>query len=236
MQRPTLMTGCSRGSAAALVAALAIALAATPAAAQQGSANEDPNQAYEDVPPPAPHELEEDTWISLGGVVTEVGRDRFEIDYGDGTIIVEMDDGDRDADGYQLKVGDRVSVVGQIDDAFAETTTIEAAGVYVEKIHTFFRVKPHDAEREAVARFEPVIVPESLLQGIVTSVGPQQFTVARKGRRITVDVSQLDHDPLDDEGYQRVEIGDRVSVSGDMSFDILDGYMFVATSVVEISD
>lgn len=78
----------------------------------------------------------DDTWINISGTVESVDRDAFILDYGEGLITVEMDDGDRDADGYKLIKGDKVSVSGIIDDDLYETRTIEASSVYVENIGT----------------------------------------------------------------------------------------------------
>ena len=63
-----------------------------------------------------PYTMADNTWITLGGEVESVNPDSFMLDYGDGYILVEMDDGDRDADAYKLLKGDKVTVSGQIDD------------------------------------------------------------------------------------------------------------------------
>jgi len=60
----------------------------------------------------------DDAWISISGEVQSVTADTFMLDYGAGDLIVEMDDGDRDADAYQLLPGDKVTVTGRIDDDF----------------------------------------------------------------------------------------------------------------------
>ena len=65
-----------------------------------------------------PYAKPDNSWISIHGTVTSVSADEFELDYGDGLISVEMDDGDRDADGYKLVKGDEVRVSGTIDDDF----------------------------------------------------------------------------------------------------------------------
>lgn len=65
-----------------------------------------------------PYAKPDDTWISLSGTVQGVVADAFTLDYGEGMITVEMDDGDRDADGYKLVDGDKVTVTGVIDDDF----------------------------------------------------------------------------------------------------------------------
>ena len=65
-----------------------------------------------------PYTQPDDTWISISGTVDSVSQDLFTLDYGDGTVIVEMDDGDRDADAYKLALGDEVTVYGLVDDDF----------------------------------------------------------------------------------------------------------------------
>ncbi|HSO22154.1 MAG TPA: hypothetical protein VLT81_04555, partial [Chondromyces sp.] len=85
-----------------------------------------------------PYVEPDDSWISLSGTVKAVTADAFTLDYGKGMITVEMDDGDRDADGYKLIEGDKVTVNGVIDDGLFETRTIEASSVYVEKLDTYF--------------------------------------------------------------------------------------------------
>ncbi|MDX1380313.1 MAG: hypothetical protein R3233_04290, partial [Xanthomonadales bacterium] len=65
---------------------------------------------------PNPYVKADDTWISISGTVDVVHPNSFVLDYGDGMVKVEMDDGDRDADAYKLLKGDKVTVSGRIDD------------------------------------------------------------------------------------------------------------------------
>ena len=45
---------------------------------------------------PNPYMRPDDTWISINGTVQDITRNSFGLNYGDGVVIVEMDDGDRD--------------------------------------------------------------------------------------------------------------------------------------------
>ena len=67
-----------------------------------------------------PYAMADGTWITISGEVGAVDPDHFTLDYGDGLVVVEMDDGDRDADAYKLLQGDKVTVAGRIDDDFFE--------------------------------------------------------------------------------------------------------------------
>lgn len=203
------------GSALALAAALPTAAAAADA---------------------MPYAMPDDSWISVDGTIESVRPGSFTLDYGEGNIIVEMDDGDRDADAYKLLEGDKVNVVGKVDDDFFEATTIEAMSVYVQKLGTTFYASAVDEEDVVMTVTAPVDVSDTIVRGRVSSVSADQFTVNMEGTELTVSTDALGYDPLDDIGYQRIEQGDRVSVSGDMEEAFFGGTELEADAIVELSD
>jgi uncharacterized protein YdeI (BOF family) len=176
------------------------------------------------VPVPAkaagsPYMKSDASWINLSGTIEAVAADSFRLNYGDGTILVEMDDRDRDAEAYRLLPGDEVSVTGRVDSGFFERTTIEAATVHVKNIDTtFYASAVDDEEFETFAGFvaSNMLMPATTIIGEVTSVGEDEFTVNSGVRAMRVDVSEMAYDPLDDEGYQKIEVGDVVKVIGDV--------------------
>jgi uncharacterized protein YdeI (BOF family) len=176
------------------------------------------------------------TWINISGTVKNVTADSFTLDYGDGTVIVEMDDGDRDADGYKLLSGDKVTVNGKIDDDFFEKTSIEASSVYVEKLGTFFFASAVDEEDYAANLITPVVVSTTVAQGVVTKVEDHSFNINNGQKSLTVDVSKMVYNPLDDQGYQKIDVGDLVRVTGRMDKGFFTGRRLVASSAVEIID
>ncbi|MBD3219767.1 hypothetical protein GF314_00870 [bacterium] len=183
-----------------------------------------------------PYLQPDDTWIAISGTVESVDRDAFRLDFGEGFVTVEMDDGDRDADGYKLVRGDKVTVQGAVDDDFHETTTIEAASVYVEKLGTSFHASAVDEEDDWVHMTDPVVVSETIVEGTVTEVGGDTFTLDGHARNIEVGVDEMPYDPLDDIGYQKIETGDRVRVTGDMELAFFDEHEFEAHSIVTLED
>ena len=182
-----------------------------------------------------PMEKPDDAWISVEGTVGTVAPDAFVLDYSEGTITVEMDDGDRDADAYKLLPGDKVTVHGLIDDDFLETRTIEASSVHVEKLGTTFYASAYDEEDSFVTVWAPVVPSRTVVQGTVTDVRGEEFTLNTGARLLTVEVEEMAYDPLDDEGYQTVDVGDRVSVSGVMDDDLFEGRELVADSLVVLN-
>lgn len=183
-----------------------------------------------------PYTAPNESWISIDGVVESVSANTFMLDYGDGSVTVEMDDGDRDADAYKLITGDKVNVVGKVDDDLFETTTIEASSVYVEKLGTSFYASPIDEDDVMISVVTPVVISKTLVQGTVESVGEDQFTIDTGAQKLSVQTGGLGYDPLDDEGYQKVEVGDRVSVTGDIDAEFFGGFEFVADAIVILKD
>ena len=182
-----------------------------------------------------PYLKADDSWISISGTVDTVMPDRFVLDYGEGVITVEMDDWDNDADAYKVVKGDEVTVYGAIDDDLFETTTIEASSVYVDGLNTYFYASAADEEDAFVTITTPVVHASTVAQGTVTDVSDDQFTVDAGIKDFVVDVSTMSYDPLDDTGFQKIDVGDRVSVSGDMTEAFFDQRTLMAESVIELS-
>jgi len=90
----------------------------------------------------------DNSWISLSGTVVDAGARTFELDYGDGLVVVEMDDWDWYGEAFSIMEGDQVTVYGMVDDDLYETTSIEASSVYVKNLNTHFYAS--DADKEEV--------------------------------------------------------------------------------------
>lgn len=186
---------------------------------------------------PLPHERPDESWISINGEIQAVDTDSFILDYGEGMITVEMDDKDRDADAYALLKGDKVQVTGRIDDDFFETTTIEAVSVFVENLNTTFFASGKDertTELLDVGYGAPLEVAETTLHGTVTRIGDREFTLDTDTRTVIVETLTMPYNPLDDEGYQKISVGDRVRVVGQTDLDFFNGREFDAQSVVKM--
>jgi len=75
-----------------------------------------------------------------------------------------------------------------------------------------------------------------LIQGTVTDVTGSEFTINSGSRLLTVETEDMLYDPLDDEGYQQIEKGDRVSVSGDLDTDVFGLKELEAHSIVTLEE
>jgi len=185
-----------------------------------------------------PYMKANDSWVTVSGEVESVSPNRFILDYGKGLITVEMDDGDRDADAYKLLEGDEVTVSGRIDDDFFERRSIEAASIYVENIGTTFFASSVDEEDWGTAVVQvsmPVDVSGASIIGEVTEVYDEEFTLSYGDKAIRVDVDSLGYDPLDDDGYQQIDKGDIVKVTGTFDTEIFTGRELKANTIIELA-
>ena len=192
---------------------------------------------------PEPYAKSNDSWISISGTVASPQPDSFSLDYGDGVIIVEMDDWDTYGDAYPLMEGDRVTVYGKVDDDLFELSSIEASSVYVEGLGTYFYASSADEEDPVYAEYfwtapTPLVLNRATLRGTVERVDREEreFTVDTGLQQVTVETGALEYNPLDDFGFQKLERGDKVSVSGEFDVDFLQGRVFEADSVITLSD
>lgn len=175
------------------------------------------------------------SWISLSGEIENPGLNTFVLNYGDGSIVVEMDDWDRDADAAPLLDGDNVTVYGRVDQNLFTDTTIEASSVYVESLGTYFYASSVD-EEEFVA-FDltptvPIVVGAISYTGTVSSVDGRKFTLNTGNRSITIDTNPMDYNPMDEVGYQQVEEGDVASVYGSTNTGVIGSRKLMANAVV----
>lgn len=177
------------------------------------------------------------TWISISGEVEAVKPNQFTLNYGEGTVTVEMDDGDRDADAYKLIKGDKVTVAGFIDRDLFEKTKIEAGIVYVENIGTTFYSSSADEEGPNLSYYYPTPTPgttsSALLYGTVSDIDGKTFSMKTSELKVTVDTSAMSYNPLDAVGYPQIKKGDYVSVSGKMTKKFILGNSLEAKSVTK---
>lgn len=179
------------------------------------------------------------SWISLSGIATEAGIENFELDYGEGQVVVEMDTLGWEA--YEadplLFEGHEVTVYGRVDDDLFDKATIEAGSVYDHTLHTYFYA---DAVDEESGLFTTVYVDDNFddvtLRGTVSEVDGREFTIDHGILETTVDTSYLGYNPMDDSGFQKIEVGDRVKVGGELDLNVIENQEVNADWIVTLGD
>ena len=169
-------------------------------------------------------------WVTITGDISNVSPDGFSIDYGEGSIAVEMD-GFVDASTAQFRDGDWVTVSGRIDDAIWERRSIEASSVYSSRLQERFWASATDEEGD-ITEFTLIDVPD---EGDWLGVTGEVVSVDQAEQEMIVDVgtrtTQIDITGLG--GPVLADRGDRVSVYGTLdTADFWDAREIDATSVV----
>jgi len=170
------------------------------------------------------------TSLSMSGTIAEVREDEFDMNSGSGMVTVEIDDADRDAQAYGLEQGDKVTVTGSVDDDFFEGREIEADALYVEKLDvTFTMLDDTDPAWAIFSGWDDSN--RATLSGKITGIDDDEFTLSTGSMTINVETDELDDNPLDDEGYLQLQVGDRVRVRGDLEDGWFDDKELEATNI-----
>jgi len=190
---------------------------------------------------PNPYMQLDESWISISGTAVDTQPDGFTLDYGEGLVVVEMDDWDWYDESNAILEGDRVTVYGLIDDDLFETTTIEASSVYVEQMGTYFYASSADEEgidntHNYWVSASPIVTGQTLIRGKVTRVDGREFTVDTGTRKLTVDTALMEYNPMDDKGFQKISTNDYVRVSGRMNLGFWDKRKLVADTIVTLKN
>ena len=189
---------------------------------------------------PNPYLKADQTWINISGTAVDIKPDRFTLDYGKGTIPVEMDDWDRYDETSGINEGDKVTVYGEIDDDFFEIRSIEASSVYVEDLGTYFYASSADEEYDYPYNYwgsnTPIEIGKTIVRGTVTSTSGREFTINTGLRKMKIDTLGMMYNPMDDKGYNQIDEGDYVSVAGDLNYTFWEKKELEADSIVTLID
>tara|TARA_R110002110_G_scaffold91264_3_gene237670 strand:+ start:2292 stop:2972 length:681 start_codon:yes stop_codon:yes gene_type:complete len=193
------------------------------------------------VAPEDPYSKPDGSWIAISGTVLTPDADSFILDYGSGMITVEMDDWDRVGEAVGLIDGDPVTVYGAIDDDTYELAKIEAGSVYVENLNTYFYANSADEEGATTSTFlwysaVPLDANMVTVMGTVTSVNKEdeEFVVDSGVRSLEVNAGKIGYNVFDDLGFQKIQKGDVVSVTGSMDYEFFDGRELEADRVTTL--
>lgn len=155
-------------------------------------------------------------WISLTGTVAAIDGDRLTLATGDGSIEVGLR-GLAAADAGRMQPGDRIGVTGRMDGNVFERRRIAAESIYVARLN---RLLGAEAAPGAAAQPRRGFAPARpsgaddwvIVTGRVVAKTGDDFTLESGGQRLEVDAD-------DDAGaanVRAVEVGDRVSVTGEL--------------------
>ena len=174
-------------------------------------------------------------WISLNGKILSTMPTAFLLDYGTGNVLVEMDDWDWYQEGKVLKPGDEVIVAGYVDKNRLNES-VEASGVYVKNLGTYFHASGADEERIRGNAVRAAAAPGAEdVTGTVRSIDGRTFTIGLPGNEMRVDTKLMIDNPLDEKGFLRVKPGDRVYVYGDLDIQKREAPEIIARGIIKLA-
>lgn len=207
------------------IALFAVALCATACAGRQKTESAD-------LETPVVATAEDDAWVSFTGTVVNTDEDgSFTVDYGPGAIEVEMDDWEWYPMASYLLANDEVVVYGKIDEGFFEKRTVDGHSVYVADLNTQFFT-----DGAGTGSF-PIFTaidhdPRIEMRGTITYVSGDRFMLDTGKGVVEVATDAMPYNPLDDEGYQRLSLGDEVVVVGQLTRGLFEGKELMAVAIV----
>jgi hypothetical protein len=183
-----------------------------------------------------------ETWISISGTVVDPKPARFTLDYSKGTMTVDMDGWKWYSENYSKMDGDKVTVYGRLGDTLFEGSIIDATSVYDQKLGKYFYGRSKDEAEEYRdlggpvfdywIKGVPVGVGNVTVRGTVSGISGRTFTIDTGKKKLIVDTSSLPYDPLDKKGYQIINKGDYLSVTGDISESFMTKGELIADHIV----
>lgn len=181
-----------------------------------------------------PYTAPNNSRITLNGTVVATSPTTFILDYGTGLVSVEMDGWGWYPSTYAILEGDKVTVYGRVDDDLYEATSIEAGGVYVKDLNTYFYA--NDTDEEDVIPYTAPLHPDRglMLQGIVTNISGREFTIDTGSKKVKIDTISMPYNPLDDKGYQKIKVGDFVQITGRLDVDFFEKMEIMAETVTTL--
>ena len=159
-----------------------------------------------------PHDRGDGSWIGITGHVESTAPGSFILDYGDGTIKVELEP--TSSQQHAFIQDEKVRVYGAVDAGLFKAKTIKAHAVYVESMKTY--VCTTEGAEPVLTSFAPTIFSGVMIHGRVTAVNGSTLMVDEGDQLIEVDASKLDTAAGGTATGAPVKVGDLVTVVGHM--------------------
>ena len=170
-------------------------------------------------------------WLTLSGKVVALGNETFTLDYGKGMITVAV----TDAPWYQslrpLWLHHEITVYGRLDRNASRGPVLQASAVYDQSLGTFFRNAPDDQQDALWSQAPPPPPGYVEVTGRVVSIHGRELTLSTG---VKVDTSAMRDNPLDEQGYPRVRLGDHIKVGGRLRADLFERTELVASWITRI--
>ena len=179
-----------------------------------------------------------DTWITLTGEVSAVDSKFFTLDYGDGSIFVELRDTDLDSNAYAKMKGEEVMVTARLDDGMFSSERLVAQSVIVDGMDTVYLAESvNQASADLYLSTASNIEfddEEMVLVGTVKSIGKEALQIDVGDTTLTVELDELEDAPVDADGYLTLMKGERVRITGELEDDFFNRFTVEADTLIKM--
>ena len=178
--------------------------------------------------PLSPYQLKDRANIKLSGRVTEAAAHTFTLDYGKGSIVVELDDYDSYEEGLNIVKGDQVVVSGKIDADPGQKRTIEASEVFIPAADLRIYASAHDEEDHESKAFTQRLSDGTKveLRGVIKNIKSGVCTIQSSQGHIEIQLNSLKG-----QKSQTLALGQAIKVSGVYKNRLLRNDMILAQIV-----
>ena len=176
-----------------------------------------------------PHAQAEGTWIGITGEVESTSSEGFVLDYGPGTIKVQLE-ANSDKQRKFLK-DEQVRVYGVMEDGFFSGKTIRAHAVYVESLKQY--VCTTEGAETKCASFAPAIFSGVVVHGRVTKADADKIEIESGDESLAVDLSALKGEGTASATRPAPQVGDVVTVLGHMDEGIFTRKLMASSLEIE---
>ena len=179
----------------------------------------------------SPYRLKNGDEIKIAGKVSKAKASTFLLDYGQGSITVELDDYDSYEEGFNIIDGDQVIVTGKVDADSGQKRTIEARRVFIPAIDLEIFASATDEEDTASKSFTQSLTDgtEVDLRGIIKNINRKVITIQSSKGRVEVHLGSV-------KGQERETfyLGQAVRVTGFFKNRLIRKDMIFADSIQSV--
>ena len=211
-----------------------------------------------------PYAYPDQARVVLTGVVAAESGDIVVLDYGDGSITVELDDQDAFNEAELVEPGDRITVNGLIDRDFREIPSIEADTLFIHESGTLYTDMSYADEEDLYADEGPYAAYDDYsvrtlayaypatpadgaqlsVMGTVTDIEGNDFVLDTGVWYLQVETAEMEASPvglthdIEMRTGERfvIEEGDTVRVTGEFDASTMENSELRAQSIVRVYD
>ncbi|NWG46829.1 MAG: hypothetical protein HXY25_09825 [Alphaproteobacteria bacterium] len=180
----------------------------------------------------------DESWIRLAGTLERADADAFRLDYGRGSIRVDTDELRGWDEAVASAQGERALVFGRIDDDVLDLRRLVASRIVLPDLGVQFLADTRADEPPGPPYDSLAVLPleegRVQLTGVITRMDTEAdtFLLDAGPTQVEVQAEEVNHDPFGGSAFRFFEVGDIVTVAGELTRSWFDEPELIADSIV----